>query len=68
MSYERPVTILASSLDRGMKTELCCLLDEVVLEVVIVLKSNTRQKRGIQWGAQGLIATTVWIFISSWML
>ena len=37
MSYERPVTILASSLDRGMKTELCCLLDEVVLEVVSVL-------------------------------
>jgi hypothetical protein len=37
VSHEHPVTILASFLDRGMKTELCCLLDEVGLKVECVL-------------------------------
>jgi hypothetical protein len=37
VSHQLRVTILASVLDRGMKTELCCLLVEVGLKVERVL-------------------------------
>jgi len=37
VSYARPVAVLTSFLDRGMKTELCCLLGEEVLKTVSVL-------------------------------
>ena len=63
MSYERPVTILASSLDRGMKTELCCLLDEGVLkfdgELSVGLEVREEDERGGRELVDGLAALGV---------
>ena len=63
MGHELPVTILASSFDCGMKTECCCLLDEVVLEVerVLALRVEVREevrRRGRQL-LEGLAGTAV---------